>query len=448
MSVIASDKKIIVLGLGKTGFSVAEFLHGRGRSFLVMDTRSEPPYLEQLKRISVDIPFKSGPFDKNLLADASEIVVSPGLAIEQPEIQYAVERGVSLLGDIDLFLREISAPVVAITGSNGKSTVTTLVGEMAISAGLSVGIGGNLGLPVLEFLKKPEADLYVLELSSFQLETCSELHHHIATVLNVTEDHMDRYSDFNAYRQAKHRIFKGCKAVVQHAEDPLTKPLVPEGVKVINYGFGSQDLKKVSATEVNEEITLNWEFEPLCKASELKVRGKHNLLNALSSLALGIHAGLPLKVMVSALKNYKGLEHRCEFVKSIGGIDFINDSKGTNIGATIAALEGLYRDSGKIVLIAGGVGKGADFSQLKPAVQKYCRAVVLIGESREEMLGALEPEANLALEDSLESAVMSAKQKAEPGDTILLSPACASFDMFKGFEERGNCFKDIVGELS
>ncbi len=447
MSLITTDKKTAVIGLGKTGFSAAQYLHARKKLFVVLDTRGHPPYLKNLRDLSADIEFISGDFSESSLHGIDEIVLSPGIPLSNPAIQSAVKNGVSVIGDIDLFLRENDKPVVAITGSNGKSTVTTLVGAMAESSGLVPGVGGNIGTPVLEFVGKDEFDVFILELSSFQLETCSELNRHIATVLNVTEDHMDRYESFADYFKAKHRIFKRCSVVVSHVDDALTQPLVPEQVKKIQYGFSRQDLNKFSAIQTKEGFDLYWQFEKLISSAQLNLRGTHNILNSLAALSLGHALGLNLNSMVDALKEFPGLEHRCQWVTTIDGVEYINDSKGTNTGATIAALNGLGNSEKNIVLIAGGVGKGADFSFLAEPIEKFCKSVVLIGESSKEIAKHL-PDQVTSFSNGLEDAIMKAKALSSSGDTVLLSPACASFDMFESFEDRGNQFCKIVRAFS
>lgn len=450
MSLIATDQLRIIIGLGQTGLSCARYLAGCGLSFVLVDTREVPPNLEQIRSEFPGVDLHCGALEEALLCRASEILLSPGVAKDQPAIQAAVAAGVKLSGDIDLFCQAVSAPIVAISGSNAKSTVTTLVGQMALDAGIDTGIGGNLGTPVLDMLSAGEQQLYVLELSSFQLETVNDLRATVATVLNVSPDHLDRYNNsLQLYYQAKHRIFKGAGRVVINRDDPLTSPLVSTGVKVSSFGKGRPDLNQFGLLEKQGETYLAKGNQPLLSVNELKVRGQHNLVNALAALALGEAVNLPLNPMLETLKGFTGLKHRCQWVADKHEITFFNDSKGTNVGATVAAINGLASTQtfgSKIVLIAGGVGKGADFSDLNQPMQKSGRALVLIGED------ALQVNQAVTCLDgqyaaSMQDAVKQAMNLAQPGDIVLLSPACASFDMFSGFPARGDAFINSVEAL-
>ena len=374
--------------------------------------------------------------------------MSPGLALATPALQAAAARGVKLSGDIDLFARNAKAPIVAISGSNAKSTVTTLVGEMAAAAGKRVAVGGNLGTPALDLLND-DVELYVMELSSFQLETTNQLGAEVATVLNVSEDHMDRYSGLPAYHLAKHRIFRGAKQVVVNRQDALTRPLMGEGLPCWTFGLSAPDFKAFGLREENGEKYLAFEFQNLMPVRELKVRGAHNQANALAALALGHAVGLPFDAMLSSLRSFTGLEHRCQWVRELDGVSYYNDSKATNVGAALAAIDGLGADmDGKLVLIAGGDGKGADFSGLRDSVAKHCRAVVLIGRDADLIAAALGEEVPQVRAASLDDAIAQSRELAQPGDAVLLSPACASFDMFKNYEERGQLFARAVEALA
>lgn len=449
MGLIASDNFKIVIGLGKTGLACARYLYKQGTRFAVVDSRDNPPGSEQLSEEMPDVQLHCGAFDSEFLGTADEIYLSPGVAKSDSAIQEAVKQGAQLSGDIDLFCREVSAPIIAITGSNAKSTVTMLVGAMAEEAGLDVGVCGNIGTPVLEMLEQGEKDLYVMELSSFQLETTNDLRAEVATVLNISPDHMDRYDSVQDYYQAKHRIFRGARQVVINRDDPLTAPLMPKGVSESAYHLGKPDLKLFGVIEEDGESFLALGREALLSAKELKIRGSHNLSNALAALALGQAAGLPMEAMVNALKQFPGLDHRCQWVADINGISYFNDSKGTNVGATVAALIGLGETQSseqKIILLAGGVGKGADFSELSEPVQKYCRAVVFFGEDGQLLADAC-GEVTTKAAVNLNEAVQTAAELAVSGDIVLLSPACASFDMFSGFPERGEKFVEAVEAL-
>nr|WP_269819712.1 UDP-N-acetylmuramoyl-L-alanine--D-glutamate ligase [Pseudomonas cichorii] len=445
---IVSDRFRIVVGLGKSGMSLVRFLANRGVAFAVADTRENPPELATLRRDYPQVEVRCGELDVEFLCRADELYVSPGLALATPALQEAQARGVKMSGDIDLFARYAKAPVIAITGSNAKSTVTTLVGEMAQTAGKRVAVGGNLGMPALDLLSD-DVELYVLELSSFQLETTHELNAEVATVLNVSEDHMDRYSGLPAYHLAKHRIFRGARQVVVNRQDALSRPLIGEGLPCWTFGLTKPDFNGFGLREENGEKYLAFQFDNLMPVRELKVRGAHNQANALAALALGHAVGLPFDAMLSSLRTFTGLEHRCQWVRELAGVHYYNDSKATNVGSALAAIEGLGADiTGKLVLIAGGDGKGADFSGLRAAVAAHCRAVILLGRDAELIAQALGDAAPLVRVSTLEESVQRSAELAQEGDAVLLSPACASLDMFKNYEERGRLFAQAVEGLS
>ena len=445
---IASDQFRIVVGLGKSGMSVVRHLARRGQPFAVADTRANPPELATLQAQYPHVEVRCGELDVEFLSRASELLVSPGLAVNTPALQAAAARGVKLSGDIDLFAREARAPIIAITGSNAKSTVTTLVGEMAQAAGRKVAVGGNLGTPALDLLND-DVELYVLELSSFQLETTAQLNAEVATCLNVSEDHMDRYAGLPAYHQAKHRIFRGARQVVINRDDRLSRPLLGDDVPVWSFGLGKPDFKGFGLVEESGETHLAFQFEALMPARELRMRGAHNQSNALAALALGHAAGLPFEPMLDTLRRFGGLPHRCQWVGEHGGVNYYDDSKATNVGAALAAIGGLGADiGGKLVLIAGGDGKGADFSALHAPVARYCREVILLGRDAGLLANVLDGAAPVHRVQSLEQAVQRAALSAQPGDAVLLSPACASLDMFKNFEERGLLFAAAVEALT
>ena len=448
MSLIASDHFRIVVGLGKSGMSLVRFLANRGVSFAVADTRENPPELATLRRDYPQVDVRCGELDVEFLCRADELYVSPGLALATPALQAAAARGVKLSGDIELFARNAKAPIIAISGSNAKSTVTTLVGEMAAAAGKRVAVGGNLGTPALDLLSD-DVELYVMELSSFQLETTDQLGAEVATVLNISEDHMDRYSGLPAYHLAKHRVFRGARQVVVNRQDVLTRPLIGEGLPCWTFGLNTPDFHGFGLREENGEKYLAFQFELLMPVRELKIRGAHNQSNALAALALGHAVGLPMDAMLSSLRTFGGLEHRCQWVREREGVNYYNDSKATNVGAALAAIEGLGADiSGKLVLIAGGDGKGADFSGLAAPIAANCRAVVLLGRDAELIARVLGDSVPLIRAQSLDEAVQRCAETAQPGDAVLLSPACASFDMFKNYEERGQLFAQAVRDLS
>ncbi|MCC4272105.1 UDP-N-acetylmuramoyl-L-alanine--D-glutamate ligase [Marinobacter nauticus] len=446
MSVIVSDRRTLIVGLGKTGLSCVRYLSGQGREIAVADSRLQPPGLDELKAGWPDVPVYLGEFDEELFAGFNELIVSPGISIAEPAIAGAAARGARIRGDIDLFADAADAPIIAITGSNGKTTVTTLVGEMARAAGRNVQVGGNIGTPALDLLDQG-ADLYVLELSSFQLETTEELGALAATVLNVSDDHMDRYPDKMAYFQAKQRIYRGCKNAIVNLDDALSTPMARDTLRFLCFGFNRVNPETFSTRDDDQGTWITWGLDNLLLASELQLMGRHNISNVMAALALGHAAGLAMEPMLEVARSFRGLPHRCEFVRNLNGVDYINDSKGTNVGATVAAIESLVPDSGKVILIAGGDGKGADFQPLAEPVAACCRALVLIGRDAgkiSEAVGASVPQYRAT---SLQEAVSLARQAAEPGDRVLLSPACASFDMFRDYNDRGEQFRALVEGL-
>ncbi|MGV8844647.1 MAG: UDP-N-acetylmuramoyl-L-alanine--D-glutamate ligase [Pseudomonas sp.] len=449
MNLIASDHFCIVVGLGNSGLSMVRFLARQGVRCAVVDTRANPPMLAILRAELPQVEVRCGELDVEFLCRASELYVSPGLDLATPALQAAAQRGVTLSGDIQLFARHAKAPIVAITGSNAKSTVTTLVGAMAQAAGKRVAVGGNLGTPALDLLDDA-VELYVLELSSFQLETTEQLNAEVATVLNISQDHMDRYSGLPAYHQAKHRIFRGARQVVVNRQDALSRPLLVEQVPCWTFGLNKPDFNGFGVLEEQGERYLAFQFEPLLAVRELKIRGAHNQANALAALALGHAVGLPFAPMLQALRTFTGLAHRCQWLRERAGVAYYDDSKATNVGAALAAIQGLGADiSGKLLLIAGGDGKGADFSALCAPVAEYCRAVLLIGRDAERLAESFAAAGvPLIRLNSLDEAVHKAAELAQSGDAVLLSPACASLDMFKNFEERGRLFAHAVEALA
>ena len=451
--VISSDRSRIVIGLGKTGLSCARWLHQAGLPFRIVDTRTNPPGLAELQAVCPGIDVICGPLDAELLCQADELIVSPGLSLKEPAIAKAIAAGVQVIGDIELFCREVTAPIIAITGSNGKSTVTTLVGLMAAQAGVDVGVGGNIGTPVLDMLlaiqEQGEQELYVLELSSFQLETTYSLQAVTATILNITPDHMDRYDNsIVAYHRAKQRIYHGCHGLVFNRDDPLTTALVPAKTKILSFGTGvPHNLEDFGLMEADGVQWLMCGMEKLLPVSALKVCGLHNYTNALAALALGSLAGLPMAAMLDALTQFTGLPHRCEWVTSNNGVVWINDSKATNTGATVAAIDGLGAElQGKIVLIAGGDGKGASFDDLKPSVQRYVRAVIVLGKDGPRLAKTLQNIVAIHTVSDMGTAVSKAAEVANAGDIVLLAPACASLDMYNSFEHRGQIFCQHVNK--
>lgn len=445
MALIATDRHILIVGLGKTGLSCVRFLRGQGHEVVVADSRQQPPGLEILRAQFPEVELHCGPFDPALFVRFNELIVSPGIAVSEPAIQAAQKAGARIRGDIDLFREAARAPIVAITGSNGKSTVTTLVGEMAEAAGVHVAVGGNLGTPALELLADDIA-LYVMELSSFQLETTERLDAEVATVLNISDDHMDRYPNREAYYKAKQRIYNGCKTAVVNLDDPLSAPLVRTNMTLRGFALHSINPGVYSTRRDDDGLWITRGLDNLVRADSLQLRGTHNLLNVMAALALGEAAGLPLDAMVRAAQAFTGLPHRCQPVRRVHDVEYINDSKGTNVGASVAAIVSLAGEQGRILLIAGGDGKGADFGPLRKPVERHCRGAILFGRDAARLAEAL---AGLPVErvETLEAAVKAAAAMAVPGDIVLLSPACASLDMFRNYEDRGERFIRAVEAL-
>ena len=441
---IATNRNTAIVGMGATGLSAARFLSSIGKSFVFADSRTEPPRLSEVREQYPDVSMMLGPFAEDLLLGFDRVVVSPGVSLEEPALVAARERGVKLIGDVELFLEQASAPVIVITGSNGKSTVTTLLGKMAEACGLSAGVGGNLGTPMLDLLDE-DHQLYVIELSSFQLELVTDTRGAIAGLLNISPDHMDRYAGLQQYHAAKHRIFLGASTVINNRQDPLTNPLLSTSVKQSSFGLNKPDLGSFGLLDEDGHQWLACGLEPLMAVADVAIKGTHNTANALAALALGQAAGLDMAAMLETLKTYKGLAHRCEHVATVDQVMYIDDSKGTNIGATVAALNGFGdSDRANLILIAGGQGKGQDFAKLKKPVAQFVKLLALYGEDAAKIASELQGSSEIEQFDSLENAVAKAAASAQSGDIVLLSPACASFDMFSGFEQRGRCFQSAV----
>ena len=433
---------VVIAGLGLTGLSCARYLASRGETFAVTDTRTDPPMAAALRQELPDVPLILGGFDPGLLLDARRIIISPGVAPDEPAIQAAREAGVEVIGDVELFCQMERRPIIAITGTNGKSTVTSLVGEMLKRAGRKAGIAGNIGLPVLDLVADPDLEIFVLELSSFQLETIESLDASAAVVLNITQDHLDRYRSIKEYVAAKQRIYNGTGVMVINLDDALTSEMRLPGRSVIGFGLNEPE---------GEDLGLRngWLARgkrPLMPVSDLRLYGRHNVANCLAALALGYAAGIPEAAMLDTLRNYAGLPHRCQRVAEINGVVWYDDSKGTNPGASCSAIIGLGGDR-NVILIAGGIGKGADFSVLRPAISGRLKSAILIGRDAgliEEAIGGV-VETSFAAD--MEDAVRLATAQARAGDVVLLSPACASFDMFRDYRHRGEVFIDAVRRL-
>jgi UDP-N-acetylmuramoylalanine--D-glutamate ligase len=444
----------VVVGLGKTGASCVRYLVKRGERVSATDTRPVPPGLEELGELAGSVDLRLGGFDLSLLEGASRVLMSPGVSLDEPIVKAARARGIEVLGDVELFAREVHAPVIGVTGTNGKSTVTTLVARMAATAGRRVLAGGNLGEPALDLLAQPTPDMYVLELSSFQLETTSSLVLEAAVVLNVTADHLDRYPSVEAYARAKGRILANASTVVLNADDPWVlamrdKEYRADAARTVTFSIERTDTD-FSLVRSGTQIFLARRGERLLDIARMRVSGLHNAANALAALALGEAVGLPSAAMLDALEIFPGLSHRSTWIADIGGVRYIDDSKGTNVGATMAAVAGM---PGPLVMIAGGEGKGQDFKPLAGAFRGKVREAVLLGKDAPAIAAALEgvcrtqTVASREAVAAMEAAVDAAHRIAVTGDTVLLSPACASLDMFRDYGHRGDVFAAAVQRL-
>ena len=445
----------LVVGLGRTGLSCVRHLRARGASVRVVDSRERPPEIDALRAEHPDVDVRCGEFRSEWFEGAIQIVASPGVSLEQPVLAAAMLRGVPVCGDIELFAREAAAPIIAITGSNGKSTVTSMLAAMCESADRRAAVGGNIGLPALSLLgNAPPAlpdlpapqDLYILELSSFQLETTFSLRPAVATVLNVAADHMDRYVDVNAYARAKQRIFKQAQTIVVNVDDARVRAMSPMEGRRVEFTLGVPGRGQFGQRVHAGRSWLAHADARLMPVDDLLVPGTHNLANALAALALGTAVDLPMEHMLQALRGFRGLPHRCELVGKASGVRWFNDSKGTNVGATVAAIEGLA-GSAQVVLIAGGEGKGADFAPLAQTLRRGVRAVILFGRDAGRIESAIDAAgAGVAVRrvSALDDAVSQAAMMAKSGDCVLFSPACASFDMFDNYEARGDAYVATV----
>lgn len=421
-------KQITIIGLGTTGLSCVDFFADKQAKVRVIDTRQHPAGADKLPKA---IPLHTGGLNLDWLLTSDLIVISPGLALATPEIQQAIAAGVEVVGDIELFCREAKAPIIAITGSNGKSTVTALTTEMAKQAGVKVGMGGNIGVPALSLLKD-DYELYVLELSSFQLETTHSLKAKSATILNISEDHMDRYNSLEDYRQAKLKIYQHAECVIVNGEDRQTYP--EQAVK---------NLKSFAEHNADYSLRNGALFagdEKIIETADMQIKGRHNEMNALAAMALADMAGVSRVGIVKALQRYSGLDHRFQPVPTNDGVRWINDSKATNVGSTVAALHGLQVD-GTLYLLLGGDGKGADFSELKPLINRENIVCYCFGRDGAELAKLTQ---NSVVVETMQQAVEAIRPQLKAGDMVLLSPACASLDQFPNFEVRGKQFAQLA----
>jgi UDP-N-acetylmuramoylalanine--D-glutamate ligase len=434
---------VLVVGLGASGTSALRYLARQGARLTVTDSRAAPAGIDTLRAEFPQVEFRLGGFSAPApMSQFAFAAVSPGVSLDEPFVRELAQARVEILGDIELFARAANAPVVGVTGSNGKSTVTTLVGEMARAAGLRVGVGGNLGTPALDLLRD-DAELYVLELSSFQLETTRSLRCRAATVLNLSQDHLDRHGTMEHYGAVKARIFLQSQVAVANREDAAALALAP--ASAVSFGANPPLAGHYGLILRDGETWLSCGDERLLAQRELRIFGLHNAANALAALALADAAGIPRAAQLATLRAFPGLPHRCEFIADVAGVQYFNDSKGTNVGSTLAALLGLPP---AIVWLGGGQGKGQSFADLRPALAQKGRAAVLFGQDAAIIARDIDGALPVYREPDMRSALARARQLAQPGDRVLLSPACASFDQFKSYVDRGNQFRDAVNTLA
>jgi len=450
-----TESATVIVGLGKTGLSCAQYFVQHNIPFVVADSRSDPPYLKQLLTIAPNVKCYLGKFEPYVFDSAKRLIVSPGVSTKEAVISAAKARGVDIKGDIAIFAEHADAPIIAITGSNGKSTVTTLVGEMAAKCHVNARVGGNLGIPALDLLldsgDQSKPAYYVLELSSFQLETTSDLHADSAVVLNVSEDHMDRYMSLQEYIEAKKAVYKNCKNRVFNRDDNIVAEMMGTLDKssvqqVISFGLGVPPTDRdYGIINFNNEDWIAKGSQRLMSVHEILLPGRHNQANALAALALGETMGLEMQAMLSVLRDFAGLPHRMQLVANVEDVQWFNDSKGTNVGATVSAIMGM---PGNKILIAGGDGKGADFEPLREAViANNVILVILIGKDADKIEEVLSGVVKIERAANMFAAVNIAHKKAKPKDKVILSPACASFDMFDDYQHRGEIFMEAVRNL-
>jgi len=438
-STALQDVNYLVVGLGVTGYSVARYLLTHGYRCRIQDTRDVPPFLGKLNSQFDKVDFRVQPLDAELIAWADVLVVSPGLSIREAIIEQAADLGKTVIGDIELFARIAVKPVIAITGSNGKSTVTTLVGEMINLDHKSAAVGGNIGTAALDLLEQ-NPDFYVLELSSYQLETTTSLQPRVAALLNLCEDHLDRYPGYAEYIQTKLRIYDNADLCVSNFDDELTRH------DDRDICFSTKPGADVEFGLLKNDGTwLAHRHEPWLSVDEIKVSGRHNWANCLAAMAIAHSIGISRKAIVSAIRQFSGIPHRSQWIAEIDGIEWINDSKATNVGSAQASIEGRERP---VILIAGGQSKGADMSIMFATIKQKVKLALLLGEDASRLQQAWQGATRIEMVGDMRQAVRRAREEASDGDCVLLAPACASFDMYPKFEARGDDFASCVRELA
>lgn len=454
----------LIVGMGATGLSIARHLHSRGEQFCVFDTRSECVNAEIFSELFPQAPLYFSVVEESLVKSAARICISPGVSQEETVIRLARQHGIPVIGDIGIFLEAVAGKssdeksarnksIIGITGSNGKSTVTTLVGLALAKSGVSYAVGGNIGIPVLDLLESRETlscDVYVLELSSFQLETLNSASLTVSCILNVSEDHMDRYPSLDEYTKAKQKIYESTKNAVFNVEDSRTFPAQGLTGKSLSFDSGHTGESTIESPYFYDvkSHSLMHETTQLLVKDAIKMKGKHNIANALAAFAILDCIGLQRKFLVEVLSEFSGLPHRTQWVAEVDGVTYINDSKATNVGAAEAAIVGLKDEFKGLLLIAGGDAKGADFSEFAQTIERHVRVVVLIGRDAHRLASKLGSQTEVFAATSMEEAVRKASQFARRGEAVLLSPACASLDMFDNYEHRGNVFSENVLKLN
>lgn len=477
--------RYLVVGLGATGQSCVRFLNNLGESVVVTDNRKEPPQLFDFKKQFPNVLVHTGAFSQAVFDAADVIVVSPGVSLNAPEIERAIASGKSVIGDIELFVQQAKAPIIAVTGSNGKSTLVTLIGQMIKDSGKQAIVCGNIGVPVLDVLVQPTPDFYVLELSSFQLESVFSLQARVAVLLNLSPDHLDRHGSMAAYKKAKQRVYQNCHCAIVNADEPdLWQDLNLK--KMISFSTQNPDLKREdshaaeaiqnpdrkgggshSINNIHDQqaiptVKTNWALQPIntnrspmalmrnnaliTPIDTLFSQSYHNCQNMLAALAVGEELGLPLEKMIGTLQTFKGLAHRCVLLQTDDGVFWYNDSKATNVGAAVAAIDSVSRlhQHANLYLIAGGDSKGVDLSALRQPIQQRVRSVILLGVDAKKMAEALSGAADIDVVDNMREAVALARTKVQRGDVVLLSPACSSLDQYPNFMVRGEDFMRAV----
>lgn len=448
--------KYLIIGLGKTGHAIARYLTREHQPFVVYDTRQVPEAAAEFQQEFPGVALFLEHFPEEQWPEITEVIASPGVPLDSPCLLQAKALGIPVYGDIECLARAIDTKIIAITGTNGKSTVTTLVGLMAQAAGLKTAVAGNIGTPVLDLLHdENQYELWVLELSSFQLDLTDSLRPHAATILNISPDHLDRHHSLEAYIAAKQRIYRHAKVMLYNRDDALTQPALEidsrlrgNDTVVTDFGLNAPQAKTWGIVQNANGTFLAYGATLFCDVQDLRIKGSHNWANALAACALAHSLGIAFSTMHAVLKSFSGLPHRSQWVRTLDQVDWINDSKGTNIGATQSAISGIGNAiQGKIVLIAGGQGKGADFRFLRDTVAAHVRSMVLLGEDADKLEAALADIVPTQRVSTLAEAVERARTMATSGDVVLLSPACASLDMFHDFNHRGEVFAELVGKL-